>query len=441
MRALVLDSSPELAELIGIYLASLGSAEVVATSRMEEAAKHLEGGQFQVFLCAEPFVRAGNDLAARLWRERFPQGLLVLVGDAAAATAEHHAAHAVTYRFLVEDLRGLVKTPAWGKLSGRASDQPLPLSPHLVYRLGVCPADLFIKLGAENWVKVFHGGSPFGEEERARFEARGLKEFWILAGDVQEALAHFENLLGALAADDPSAGGLVSDAAELVWHTIQASGFRPEVQELVQKNVRQTMLFIKEHADLQTFFNRMFRPEHGPVVRHALLTAHVACAVATQLGWTSGQTYLKLTVASLMHDTFLPNFEWAESRWAEAAAASKGKPRPPSEVKVFFQHPVDGAQLLRRFKQIPPDTDKIVLEHHELPDGSGFPRGLPGAQISPLGCLFILSHHAAEALLERFSEGERWDMERLLELLVAERWQAGNFKKVWQAFEKTPLFP
>ena len=141
-----------------------------------------------------------------------------------------------------------------------------------------------------------------------------------------------------------------------------------------------------------------------------------------------------------MDEILLPKMDTSEDIWLEALAGTKNAGTANPEIKAFLQHSTEGAQLLRRFRDIPPDTDKIVLEHHELPEGNGFPRGLTSSQISPLGCLFIVSHHAAEKLLKMTEDKKEWSLAILLEDLAPERWQSGNFKKIWQTLEKTPLF-
>lgn len=435
MRVLILEQTNELAELLGIYLASLSGAEVTATHLADEAMRSLSEGDFDVFMCELGFTRPGNDLVLRTWRERFPKRAVVYLGDGTVPESESYR---VGHLYLVQELRELVKAPFWRQLEGKPQGTPLPLSPYLVYRLGICPTDLFLKLGEDNWVKLFHKGSPFGEEERSKFEAKGLKEFWVLPEDIGHALGHFEDLLTAVTADSTDAA-LISDATEFVWHMVQECGFREDVQKVVRQAMHQSLAVIRNNPDLRFFMERILRPEHGWLVKHSMITSHVSCAVAAHLGWTSEQTFLKLTMAALMHDMLLPQLDVSEDVWVEAISGNRAQAAQNPEMKMFLQHPLEGAQLLRRFKDIPPDTDKIVLEHHERPEGDGFPRGLSGMQISPLGCLFIVAHSAAEVML-REPFNVRWRMSDLIQAMLPERWQSGNFKKIWQSFEKTDLF-
>jgi HD-GYP domain-containing protein (c-di-GMP phosphodiesterase class II) len=55
-------------------------------------------------------------------------------------------------------------------------------------------------------------------------------------------------------------------------------------------------------------------------------------------------------------------------------------------------HPNDASDLTLLMTEILPDVDTVVAQHHELPDGTGFPRKLSGARISPLSSVFIVAH-------------------------------------------------
>jgi len=54
------------------------------------------------------------------------------------------------------------------------------------------------------------------------------------------------------------------------------------------------------------------------------------------------------------------------------------------EAHEVHQHAQYGYQILRDYGQnVDPEITRIVLDHHERWDGSGYPRGLKGSQISP----------------------------------------------------------
>lgn len=56
----------------------------------------------------------------------------------------------------------------------------------------------------------------------------------------------------------------------------------------------------------------------------------------------------------------------------------------PQAQKLLNEHPRLGVSLLNYNKEVPEEARRIVVEHHEYADGSGFPEGRTAARLSPL---------------------------------------------------------
>jgi HD-GYP domain-containing protein (c-di-GMP phosphodiesterase class II) len=54
------------------------------------------------------------------------------------------------------------------------------------------------------------------------------------------------------------------------------------------------------------------------------------------------------------------------------------------DLKMYKKHPMDGAARLQEIKFFDPLVRQIVLQHEELMDGSGFPKGLKEDDMDPL---------------------------------------------------------
>jgi HD-GYP domain-containing protein (c-di-GMP phosphodiesterase class II) len=61
------------------------------------------------------------------------------------------------------------------------------------------------------------------------------------------------------------------------------------------------------------------------------------------------------------------------------------------EQRLMQAHPHLGATMLSQTPHIPEDACRIVAEHHERLDGSGYPQGLTGAALSPLGQIVAIA--------------------------------------------------
>lgn len=92
---------------------------------------------------------------------------------------------------------------------------------------------------------------------------------------------------------------------------------------------------------------------------------------------------LTVGLAGLFHDLGLTQIN--------EEIVNKIEPLAPEERELLQRHPEMGYQLLKKNPQIPLDTLRLILEHHESADGSGYPRGLSLSRQHPYTrMLFIL---------------------------------------------------
>lgn len=69
-----------------------------------------------------------------------------------------------------------------------------------------------------------------------------------------------------------------------------------------------------------------------------------------------------------------------------------------SDVKLYKQHTVFGFLMLSQNHSIPSTSAAVALQHHELQDGSGFPRGIKGDNRPPL------KDFSRQNMIHRFAE-------------------------------------
>jgi HD-GYP domain-containing protein (c-di-GMP phosphodiesterase class II) len=65
------------------------------------------------------------------------------------------------------------------------------------------------------------------------------------------------------------------------------------------------------------------------------------------------------------------------------AILKKTKTLTPHEMQVVEKHPEKGADMLRGISLFSPSHLRAISEHHERWDGTGYPKGLAGADIDP----------------------------------------------------------
>jgi HD-GYP domain-containing protein (c-di-GMP phosphodiesterase class II) len=211
-------------------------------------------------------------------------------------------------------------------------------------------------------------------------------------------------------------------------------GIDPVIREETKRAVLSTLESIRESPGLSALLVRLKHEQTKYIASHSLLLSYISCAVASQMDWSSETTSFKLVLASFMHDIVLKNHELAKIRTLHELSARKSE-FSPEEIRVFEQHPQLGFDLVQKFEEMPPDVDLLILQHHERPDGSGFPRQLSHARIAPLSALFIVSHDLTQFLIDK---KEDIKAETIREFLRTQSSlpQVGPFKKALAAVQK-----
>lgn len=129
----------------------------------------------------------------------------------------------------------------------------------------------------------------------------------------------------------------------------------------------------------------------GAVFQHSLQVA----LIAVYLGLRSGLNADKLralAAAALLHDIGVLHID---PEVLEAHRRFNG-----AERRQLHAHPLTAAMIVQQHREYPPEVSGAILEHHEQHDGSGYPRGLKGNEISVAGRILLLAEVVA-ALLEK----------------------------------------
>ena len=152
------------------------------------------------------------------------------------------------------------------------------------------------------------------------------------------------------------------------------------------------------------FHLTLLRETRSALFEHSILMAILAAHLVRE----EGAPIHDMTVAAaagLLHDLGMLHID---ADLLEASNRLSGDARRP-----LYAHPITSSMLIARFHAYPNGIARAILEHHELLDGSGYPRGLVGDAISPLGRLLSL----CEVVTAMF-DGEREYPEQRVSLML-----------------------
>ncbi|BBD08992.1 putative uncharacterized domain HDIG-containing protein [Desulfovibrio ferrophilus] len=178
----------------------------------------------------------------------------------------------------------------------------------------------------------------------------------------------------------------------------RASGHSSEAAEEASELVNSLVETFLSERD--TMINLMSsKPSEEAKNYHALNVTVLSMMVGKGLGFKS-EIMHPLGLGAMFHDI-------GKGRVPMQAVSGMGATTMTKAAEKYVkEHPLIGARLVNDFSQFPKLATQAVLQHHELLDGSGYPKRLKGDAISPLARVVavvnqydnLINDHRAETL-------------------------------------------
>jgi HD-GYP domain-containing protein (c-di-GMP phosphodiesterase class II) len=138
----------------------------------------------------------------------------------------------------------------------------------------------------------------------------------------------------------------------------------------------------------------VMREQRPELLSHSVLVMLTALFLGLRSGLNEREC-TPLAAAALLHDIGVLHMDPV---WRDPVHKVTGPGR-----KHLVAHPVTAMLVIRALHVYPKSVETAVLEHHERMDGTGYPRGLDGGQISPTGQILLLSEVVA-AFFEKYRD-------------------------------------
>jgi HD-GYP domain-containing protein (c-di-GMP phosphodiesterase class II) len=294
--------------------------------------------------------------------------------------------------------------------------------------------DIYIQLSSGRYLKYYSSEDSVNNQDVNKLRKKEVKKLylkkqalsWIKRElvdnfpEVVEGKVKLENLL------------LRKPVTEEKLKVTSPFEYEKEFLDEVEAQRDRTLKKISMNPRLRALLKRLKISKDDYYQDHITLLCNIACAIAKNLDWTKPETMEKIIYAAYIHDVlFADHTHLAEIRDIHYFEKIKSK-LSDYEQKMFLENPQYVTQIAKEDPKSPPDVDKILLEHRELPDGSGFPRGLKHHQFSPLSCLFIIAHDFVDELYMN----PALTMQEYM-VIAKRRFKGASFEKVILAIGKS----
>jgi HD-GYP domain-containing protein (c-di-GMP phosphodiesterase class II) len=164
---------------------------------------------------------------------------------------------------------------------------------------------------------------------------------------------------------------------------------------------------------------------------HAINVSILSMMLGKQLGLDEKQLNM-LGTGALFHD--LGHLEVPDK------VLRKTEPLNKAELEAYRMHPIYGVKLAAQMGSLSADIVAVIAQHHEMADGSGYPNGLSGSQISELSQIVSIVN-AYDNLCNKTDSSKSLTPYEAMSLLFAKEKQKFNGDKLTTFITNMGVFP
>lgn len=257
------------------------------------------------------------------------------------------------------------------------------------------------------YIKLNYSDDQF-EDILRKLQQKDVQEVFIQPDDCKKIIKRIEVSMSPHSFYDPKTlpeQRVESNEAgmQVVKQVIKQLGADADTVKLLTTINTRAMALLSESPTIFAFIKR-FKETCSEEYLRTILTSYLTALIIDRFPWKSDQVKEKGALASILCDILLEKNDFNHIREWEV----NGVPLP-DHVR---QHPIEVVKHLSQKRNlVPSETLTVIEQHHELPDGKGFPHGIEATKFNQLACIFILSQQFIEQLfLEDFNFGKRMDI-------------------------------
>jgi response regulator RpfG family c-di-GMP phosphodiesterase len=412
LNFLVVEDELEIADIICLFLGGQYSAQFTTASSGKEAIDIVEAnvGVFHMVLSDFNMPNGNGGVLFDHLRKHYPSIPFILItSDAWFDHKEFHNFDNVGYvqKPFVDDTLILEVDRLLKKITFNADrdHQYVGVSIQTLAKINEIVHPLYVKLNDDKFVKIMNASLNFNNEEVERFKQKQIKSLYVEKQYYNEFISKFRNkvvndmIFRGLKVGSIEALSLSTSVQELIMGAVKAFGWSQETQDMAIKNLQIVKNLVDKTEELHSVFQWASSTDHEYIFVHSILNCFMTTALAQAYKFENEFAQEYLALASFFHDASLEAHQVKnEGRFLKAAALKL--PINKEDWLWIKDHPESSANMLALWPPCPPEVITIIRQHHEKPDGTGFPDGIRAEKIAELSACFIIAEEIVISYLE-----------------------------------------
>jgi len=309
----------------------------------------------------------------------------------------------------------------------------LPMKLRNFYLFDQVPFDIFMELSDANYMKILDKNTKYTYSFLSLYAKRNVRYLHIekdkyiefLELSLKKITKNFKKDI-----DKPEdAFPIQIKAASIIQQLVHAVGVTDPVAELIPKVLSVAQKIVHKNSHYATLL-KDFPIREKDTAEHSVLCLYTCLYMYKHMGWQSELVLQRLCLSSYIQDCSLKDDQLVHITSQDDPEFEK---LSEEDQQLYLSHCTTAAHIANQFSAIP-NTDFIIAEHHERPDGTGFPAKLNAKKMTVISCLFnYASNYARQILSTGITE------DALIEVFKSTRplYDTGNFKEPLEAFAST----
>ncbi len=437
MKFLIVDDEEDIREVLSMMIQSNYDVQILQAVNGEHAIEMLqtEGPFDLVFSDLNMPKKNGVEVYKEL-RQVSPQTPFILI-TTEDKVFKTHIPQPTFYEFIdkpftEDDLTKTIELVFSKKQIPTQKESYIPVSIDILRRVEYAGVSLYIRLNNSQYIKVLRENVAFNDMELVRFKNKKVSHLYIELLDFKIFISQFRKNVFSKAEWDKIDINEALGHLETDWKMIVEAnkhfGWSESLSQLAKENISKTLAVMNQNAQLKKVVQKLkmdnMKNELPP---HCYTLVFFTTSLLKELAWNSPSTVQKMTFACLLHDMDLTEVMFSN----KLDLIEKNK--LSSEINqqanyLIYNHTLQAAEFVHRWSGCPSDVDKIIVQHHEKFDGTGFPHKLNFLNIYPLAAVFIICE---DMIYRKIYHPE----ENLKDYLISKEsyYNHGDVKKIYAA--------
>lgn len=409
---LVVEDEVEIADIICLFVGGGFSAQFTVARSGEEALQFLSkiDAHFDMVISDFNMPKGDGLFVYNYVKEHHAQLPFILVtSDAWGEHPEFHGSARVGYvakpfidDTLMNEVERILKLC---DLESYREHQYVGISLQTLVNFKFINHPMFVKLNEDKYVRFLNAGSTITPDDIAKYRQKGISYLYVEKEIFNTFISDFkakvlnEMVFRGFQYKTQEALEISTAVQEILVGATRTFGLSPETQDLAQRNLELVKGLSERIVELDSVFQWASFSQMEYSFLHSVLICYLTTEVARNLPIAIPHASEILALASCFHDIALENHQVKnEPRFIKAIEINSNINR--EDMLSVREHSEVAVQMMKNWPTCPQEVLKIIIEHHERPDGKGFPAGKVAADISDLGACFIVCEDLAQTYLE-----------------------------------------